>query len=157
MNVPFAISPQRRTTLPLLAAAGIWMLSFGIPPCLADDGGQANSQDFQGIIPDFIPDGITPSDFEGLNGNWTEWADETGDLVTDFYSSDDQSIYGRRATLDQIKRRVATMKRALDDPQYAAIHEKLADFYYRLAARVAIGPGDSACTLMPFSPSSAAA
>lgn len=138
MRMPIALTLPPRLTLLLSASLGLLMLSWGVPRCVGDDTGQVNDRDFQGIIPSFIPDGITPSDFEGLNGNWAKWAEETADLVTDFYSSDDQSVYGRRATLDQIKRRIATMKTALEDPQYQAIHLKLADFYYRLAARVAV-------------------
>ncbi|MGD9856920.1 MAG: hypothetical protein AB7U20_18380, partial [Planctomycetaceae bacterium] len=94
--------------------------------------------DLQGVLPDFIPSGITDTDFAELSGNWAEWASETGLLVIDFYSSDDPAVYGRRATLEQLASRVRTMELALDDPKYAGIHLPLIDFHSRLAPRVAV-------------------
>ncbi|MCA9027173.1 MAG: hypothetical protein KDA86_18330 [Planctomycetaceae bacterium] len=123
-----------RRSIPLLGT-GLLAVSLVAPVGFADEPAD---QELQGIIPDFIPNGITEGDFSELNGNWAEWADETGTLVTNFYSSEDQSVIGRRATLNELKRRIETMKRALADPQYQAIHLRLADYYYRLAPRVAI-------------------
>ncbi len=121
-----------------ILAVGVLTASVGMPTARADDSSEASDQDLQGILPDFIPSGITDADFAELNGNWADWAEETGLLVIDFYSSDDPAVRGRRATLDQLHRRVLTMELALADPRYAGIHLKLADFHSRLAPRVAI-------------------
>ncbi|MBX3437916.1 MAG: hypothetical protein KF861_10530 [Planctomycetaceae bacterium] len=94
--------------------------------------------DLQGILPGFIPTGITDTDFAELNGNWADWANTTGTLVVDFYSSEDPAVFGRKATLDQLRARVATMELALEDSRYAGIHLPLADFHNRLAPRVAV-------------------
>ncbi len=134
---PTLLSSIRRS-LPLLFGVGLLMVSCIVPVGFADDAGEPVDQELQGIIPDYIPNGITEGDFDELNGNWAEWAEETGALVTNFYSSEDQSVVGRRTTLVELKRRIETMKQALSDPQYQAIHLKLADYYYRLAPRVAI-------------------
>ncbi len=138
MNMPPRLFHRTRRSAPLLAATGLLLLSVTVPIGFADDAGETIDPEYQGIISETVPEGLNESDFAELNGNWAAWAEETGTLVTDFYISDDQSVIGRRATLEEIKRRTATMKSALMDPQYQAIHLKLADYYYRLAPRVAI-------------------
>ncbi len=126
--------------LPSVAALAVVVFagSIAAPTVRADDESETSDQDLQGILPGFIPGGITDADFAELNGTWAEWAEQTGLLVIDFYSSDDPAVRGRRATLEQLQRRVMTMELALADPRYAGIHLQLADFHSRLAPRVAI-------------------
>jgi hypothetical protein len=138
--------PQRhrhRPFGPLLAAAALTTSLLGLFPGVgsADDlpgAVQSGDLDLQGILPDFIPSGLTEEDFAELGDNWADWGRETGALVTDFYSSEDPEVRGRRGTLEQLKGRLATMTGALADPQYASVHPVLADLHGRLAPRVAV-------------------
>jgi hypothetical protein len=98
----------------------------------------AGAQDLQGVVPDYVPNGLGEEDFNQLGGNWAEWSDETGRLVTDFYTSPDDEVRGRRQTLDRIQVKVNTMERALSDPAYLPIHGPLADLHGRLARRIAV-------------------
>jgi hypothetical protein len=115
--------------------AGALGLSLAAPVARGQDSAD---QELQGVLPEFVPSGITEADFAELEGNWAQWASETGLLVIDFYSSEDPNVRGRRATLEELQRRVRTMELALADPRYAGIHLKLVDFNSRLAPRVAI-------------------
>jgi hypothetical protein len=98
-------------------------------------------QDLQGVLPQFIPNGLTEGDFNELGGNWTDWAAETGRLVSDFYVSENDEVRGRRQTLDHIQLKLSTLETALSDPQYLPIHEMLADLYGRLSRRIAVADG----------------
>ena len=110
------------------------VLWFGQPSVQADDV----EQDLQGILPEYIPDGLSEGDFADLTGNWAQWGEETGRLVSDFYASENDEVRGRRATLEAIQAKLGTMRSALKDPQYLAIYGPLADLYGRLSRRVAV-------------------
>ena len=59
-----------------------------------DAQAQDKQQDLQGILPDYVPDRLGEGDFGQLEGKWTDWAAETGRLVTDFYTSDNDDVRG---------------------------------------------------------------
>ena len=99
---------------------------------------QEQPRDLQGIVPDYVPDGLTEDDFGQLDGNWAEWSDETGRLVTDFYTSEDSEVRARRETLQQIQGRLNTMQKALADPRYLPLYGPLADLNGRLVRRMAV-------------------
>ena len=94
--------------------------------------------DLQGILPEYIPDGLTEDDFAELGDNWAEWAEQTGLLVSDLYASDDDEVRARRTTLEAVQVRLDTMKTALNDPQYLGIYGPLSDLYGRLSRRIAV-------------------
>src|SRR5690606_18646048 len=98
----------------------------------------ARAQDLQGIIPEYIPDGLGEGEFDQLGGNWSEWAAETGRLVTDFYTSPDDEVRGRRQTLERIQTKLGTMEKALSDAAYLPIYGPLADLHGRLSRRIAV-------------------
>lgn len=128
---PFAVTRQAVRLALLLTLA----VTTGASNTLADDGSDV---DLQGILPDYIPNGLTEGDFNQLGDNWSDWATQTGRLVADFYTSDNDNVRGRRATLDQLRLKVDTMRKALGDPQYLSIHGTLADLYGRLSRRVSV-------------------
>jgi len=126
--------PNLLLKLSTIVACGLFSCCLSSSAC-ADD---AESADLQGILPDYIPNGLTPADFNQLGNNWADWAQETGRLVGDFYVSDDDSIRGRRETLKRLRVKLITMEEVLDDPQYLSIYGPLADLYSRLSIRVRI-------------------
>lgn len=99
---------------------------------------QAQEQDLQGILPEYVPAGLSEGDFNQLDGNWAAWSNETGRLVTDFYTSNDDQVRGRRQTLELIISRLETMDRALADASYLPLYGPLADLHGRLSRRIAI-------------------
>lgn len=131
-------SPLRSVT----SLGAIWcLLIFAGGPQTAwsqDQPQELQQQDLQGIIPDYVPDGLGEGDFDQLKGNWADWSDETGRLVTDFYASEDDEVRGRRQTLEQIQGKLKTMDRALSDSRYLPIYGSLADLNGRLSRRMSV-------------------
>jgi hypothetical protein len=129
------LSPLFSTRGPSRAAVlCLWAVLLICSSSAADDA----QVELQGILPDYIPNGLTEGDFAQLGVNWSAWAARTGRLVTDFYTSEDTAVRGRRATLEQIQLRLSTMESALNDQRYLSIYGPLADLYGRLSRRVAI-------------------
>jgi hypothetical protein len=127
---------NRLGQLPKVATATTGMaICLLILGCLQQSAG---AQELQGIVPDYVPEGLGEEDFNQLGGNWAEWSDETGRLVTDFYTSPDDEVRGRRQTLERIHVKLNTMEKALSDPAYRSIHGPLADLHGRLSRRIAV-------------------
>src|SRR5690606_34741115 len=109
-----------------------WVLLLACSSAVADEA----DVDLQGVLPDYIPNGLTGGDFAQLEDEWSEWGTATSRLVADFYTSEDNAVRGRRATLEQLQSRRSIMKAALQERQDPAGFGPLADLYGRLSRRL---------------------
>src|SRR5690606_22152003 len=122
---------QRRTSrTAVLCTCGLLLVCSA---AAADD-----DVELQGILPEFIPNRLTESDFAQLGDAWTEWGAATGRLVADFCTSEDAAVRGRQATLARLQERLSVVVSSLVDPQAGSDYGPLADLYGRLSRRVAV-------------------
>lgn len=96
---------------------------------------EAPPANLQGIIPEYVPDGLTEDDFASLEGNWAEWSQSTAAIVAEFYEGDNA---GQPETLERLKVKLGTLEKALESPRYRSIHPQLSNLYGKLSRRVAV-------------------
>lgn len=90
----------------------------------------------RGILPDFVPEGLSEEDFLTLGDSWAEWSRETAELVTTFYEEFELDAVGQRETIGTLKRRIRVMETALADNDYEIIHAPLTRMHARLKPRI---------------------
>ncbi|QDU41148.1 hypothetical protein Mal4_55130 [Maioricimonas rarisocia] len=132
LATPRRTSSQRPARLLLAAALPLALL---VSSGWAIQNEEAAPEGLQGIIPEYVPEGLTEEDFATLEGNWAEWAQNTSALVAEFYEGDNA---GQPATLERLKVKLGTLEKALNSPRYRSIHPQLSNLYGKLSRRVAV-------------------
>lgn len=93
-----------------------------------------------GILAAYAPDGLAAEDFEELSESidetWKEWVTETGELVTNFYEGDNNTVEAQRSALKKLQAKLNTMNKALADKRYASIHDDIEGLYLQLSQEV---------------------
>lgn len=96
---------------------------------------QAAQPGLRGLLPDMAPQGLIEEDFLALGESWKEWAVGTAKDIETFYGQADLDVAGQKASLEALRKRQATMKKALGDARYAAIFQPLSALHGRLVRR----------------------
>ncbi len=109
----------------LLAGSPLGTLPFAQPRLFAQEQKEEQPVGIRGILSEQIP---TELDTEFLADNlpetWKTWA-EGLDMEMQTFHFDDLDIKGQRAITRQLRERVAAMERAIPDPRYAPIRDRL--------------------------------
>ncbi|QDT64793.1 hypothetical protein [Calycomorphotria hydatis] len=91
-----------------------------------------------GMLPEFVPDEISPGAWSLLGGNWQNWSNETAAAVSNFYAVQGTQLPEQAMKLEGLKQRLGTMQTARLDPKYRSISTELDALYGPLARRVAL-------------------
>ena len=120
-------------------AKSILTLALAVPVCLpamADEGPE--NPGLRGILPDFVPEGLSEDDFLTLGDSWADWSREVAGIVATFYEEFELDAAGQRKTIDNLKRKLGVMEAALADTDYRIIHIPLTRLHARLKPRIAL-------------------
>ncbi len=118
------------------------LLSFGL--AWGGTGGLLYGQEgvgLQGLLPT-AEDGELPGRIEGalagLTDNWAAWSKETGDLLAQLYSENPGDAAAQAEILGKLDRRLATVEKSLNSPEYASISDELVAMQGVLSRRVGL-------------------
>jgi len=105
-------------------------LAFGTSSLSAQEG-------LTGILPAELPERVDTA-LRGLTDNWQVWSDETANLLAKLYSADAGDTAAQQEVLNQIDRRLKTIEKSLNAPEYAPIYDELVAVQGVLSRRVAL-------------------
>ncbi len=89
-----------------------------------------------GILEPFPPDALSFDAFEALDGNWSDWSEETLGLISKLYEDPSLDLEGQRELIERLKTKSKTMEKAIRDPRYGKIHDDLISLNGALTRRI---------------------
>lgn len=112
----------------------------GVTHALQEDAADesASPVGLAGILPDDVPENISYDAWLGIGTNWETWGEETANLLSQLYGETPSDIAGQLALIAQLEGRLNTMEKAIADPRYRSIHDKLVDLHGKLNRRLII-------------------
>lgn len=126
-----------RCSLRLVLTVVALTLALGTGPLVHADEGPENPG-LRGILPDFLPDGLSEDDFMTLGDSWGDWSREVAAEVARFYEDFELDAAGQRESIELLKRKIATMEAAMGDFDYTVIHIPLSRMHARLQPRITL-------------------
>lgn len=126
-----AVSAGLVATLLIVAVSSTWV--FAQPE---EKPADEDRPGLRGIWPAEVPDDLVFEEIQTLGGNWTQWSEELADDVNRLYDIEDRSAAEQREVIAALRKRLATMQRALADRRYRAIHDRLITLHGRIDRRV---------------------
>ncbi len=125
---------RQRRWLQRIAAAGVLASvaagAWAVGPATSGPG-------LTGVFPAEPPVLLNADAFAPLDGNWATWSTETAAEVASFYKFEGD-VAAQRSKIDALKKRLATIEKALADGRYAAISNTLASLHGPLARRITL-------------------
>lgn len=128
----------KRGLLVLGLGAGFGLANWSPDFLLSAQDAQPVAAGLRGILPASAPAGLLEDDFVAIGPSWEEWSKGTAAAVAKFYDDEKLDVAGQRAALGLLKTKISTMEKALGDPVYAQIHDRLATQHGRLLRRVTV-------------------
>lgn len=127
---------HRNGKSPILIWAGILVLGVSaiVPQAVAQEAetqAAAEGTGLSGINSQFPPPELDiqflADDLmeQGFPESWQEWARELHSELVPYFNLMDLDIPAQRNLIDKLRLRVATMKRAIEDPRYRPLHDVL--------------------------------
>ncbi len=74
---------------------------------------------------------VTPTELDtqfladDLPESWNSWAKALDEELLEFFYPEERDIPGQRELIQQLRKRTATLNRAIHDPRYSSIHDRL--------------------------------
>jgi hypothetical protein len=119
----------RRATAAVVIFSAALSVGWALEKAAAPSG-------LQGILPTAAPEGLGSEAFNALTGNWQAWGKATSEMVNKLYTDTKLDAAGQRELLTKLKGRVATIDKALANPQYTSLFDPLLSIRGDLGRRV---------------------
>ncbi len=107
------------------------------PPAATEE--EAPLVGLTGLLPGEVPESIHVEAFGVFGPNWEAWAMQTVELLDRLHQVEEgPDVSEQREIVKSLESRLRVMRRAINEPQYAMIRDRLIVVYGRLARRVAM-------------------